>query len=73
MRCCSNLSWVALVENQNLRTAAASVEQYRNQLVIARFDLAPALSYNSHAFLFHTQNNANTIPTGGGVPIVLPN
>lgn len=64
---------IALVENQDLRTAMASVEQYRNQLIIAKFDLAPSLSYSSHAFLFNTQKNANTIPTGGGTPIVLPN
>ena len=64
---------IALVENQDLRTAMASVEQYRNQLIIAKFDLAPSLSYNSHAFLVNTQKNANTIPTGGGAPIVLPN
>jgi multidrug efflux system outer membrane protein len=63
---------IALTENQDLRTAAASVEQYRNQLIISRFDLAPSLSYNSHTFLFQTQKNANTIPTGSGVPIVLP-
>jgi multidrug efflux system outer membrane protein len=63
---------IALVENQDLRTAVASVEQYRNQLVISRFDLAPSLSYNSHAFLFQTQKNANTIPTGSGAPIVIP-
>ncbi|WHZ22384.1 MAG: Efflux transport system, outer membrane factor (OMF) lipoprotein [Nitrospira sp.] len=63
---------IALVENQDLRTAMATVEQYRNQVVMARFDLAPSLSYNSHAFLFQTQKNANTIPTGGGAPIVIP-
>jgi len=63
---------IALTENQDLRTAVASVEQYRNQLIISKFDLAPALSYNSHAFLFQTQKNANTLPTGGA-PIVLPN
>jgi len=64
---------IALTENQDLRTAVASVEQYRSQLIISKFDLAPSLSYNSHAFLFQTQKNANTLPTGSGAPIVLPN
>ncbi len=63
---------IALAENQDLRTAVASVEQYRNQLIISKFDLVPSLSYNSHAFLFQTQGNANTIPTGSAAPVVLP-
>lgn len=64
---------IALVENQDLRTAVASVEQYRNQLIISKWDLAPGLSYNSHAFLFHTsKSNAGTIPTGSGAPVVIP-
>lgn len=62
----------ALTENQDVRTAVASVEQYRAQLVMTRWDLAPALSYGGTAFLFQTSGgNATTIPGGGGA-IVLP-
>lgn len=63
---------IALAENQDLRTAVASVEQYQAQLVIARFDLAPSLSYSAHAFVFQAQGNATPLPTGGGAPILLP-
>jgi multidrug efflux system outer membrane protein len=63
---------IALEENQDLRTAVASVDQYRAQLVITRWDLAPSLGYSGHAFLFQTSGNAATVPTGGPAPIVLP-
>ena len=62
---------IALTENQDVRTAVASVEQYRAQLVMTRWDLAPSLSYGATAFLFQTQGSATTIPGGGGA-IVLP-
>jgi len=63
---------IALTENQDVRTAVASVDQYRAQLVMTRWDLAPALSYGGTAFLYQTQGgNATTIPGGGGA-IVLP-
>ena len=63
---------IALTENQDVRTAVASVEQYRAQLVMTRWDLAPALSYGGTAFLYQTSGgNATTIPGGGGA-IVLP-
>ena len=39
----------ALEENQDLRVAVASVEQFRAQLVIAKFDLAPSLGYTGEA------------------------
>jgi outer membrane protein, multidrug efflux system len=62
----------ALTENQDVRTAVASVEQYRAQLVMTKWDLAPSLSYGATAFLYQTQGgNATTIPGGGGA-IVLP-
>lgn len=64
---------IALVENQDLRTAAASVEQYRAQVVISKFDLAPSLSYGARAFVFQSQGNTSAIPTGGAAPIILPN
>lgn len=62
---------IALAENQDLRTAVASVEQYRAQLVMTRFDLAPSLGYGGTAFLYHTSGDATTIPGGGGA-IVIP-
>lgn len=63
---------IALTENQDVRTAISTVEQYRAQLVMTRFDLAPALSYGGTAFLYETSGgNATTIPGGGGA-IVLP-
>ncbi|HJT22463.1 MAG TPA: efflux transporter outer membrane subunit [Nitrospira sp.] len=62
---------IALVENQDVRTAVASIEQYRAQLVMTRWDLAPSLSYGGTAFLFQTTGNATTIPGGGGA-IVIP-
>ena len=36
---------IALEENQDLRVAVASVEQFRAQLIISKFDLAPSLGY----------------------------
>src|SRR5688500_9066456 len=44
---------IALTENQDVRTAVASVEQYRAQLVRTRWDLAPALAYGGTALLYH--------------------
>jgi multidrug efflux system outer membrane protein len=81
----ANLSWwellkdnelqklirIALAENQDVRTAIATVEEYRAQLVMTRWDLAPALSYGGTAFLYQTSGNATTIPGGGGA-IVIP-
>ena len=46
---------IALTENQDVRTAVASVDQYRAQLVMTKWDLAPSLSYGATAFLFQTQ------------------
>jgi multidrug efflux system outer membrane protein len=66
-----NLIRIALAENQDVRTAVASVEQYRAQLVMTRWDLAPSLSYSGQAFLYQTSGNATTIPGSGGA-IVIP-
>ncbi len=67
-----NLIRIALEENQDVRTAVASVEQYRAQLVMTRFDLAPAVSYGASAFAYDTSGgNATTIPGSGGA-IVIP-
>ncbi len=48
----------ALEENLDLRVAAAAVEQFQNQLVIAKFDLVPSLGYTANAFTYHNTNNA---------------
>lgn len=66
-----NLIRIALVENQDVRTAVASIEQYRAQLIMTRWDLAPSLSYGGSAFLYNASGNAATIPGGGGA-IVIP-
>lgn len=67
-----NVMQIALAENQDVRTAMASVDQYRAQLVMTKWDLAPSLSYGASAFMYHTSGgDATTIPGGGGA-IVLP-
>jgi len=66
-----NLIRIALTENQDVRTAVASVDQYRAQLIQTKWDLAPSLSYGATAFVFDTTGNATTIPGGGGA-IVIP-
>jgi len=67
-----NVMQIALTENQDVRTAVASVDQYRAQLVMTKWDLAPSLSYGASAFMYHTTGgDATTIPGGGGA-IVLP-
>lgn len=63
----------ALQENQDLRTAVASVEEFQAQLVISRFDLAPSLGYEGRAFVFKTDNDTLALPSGGTGGIVIPN
>lgn len=59
----------AIEENLDLRIAAANIEEFRAQLVIAKFDLAPSLGYSGTAFGLRN-TNSNVIPVGGpGVPI----
>jgi multidrug efflux system outer membrane protein len=65
-----NLIRVALAENQDVRTAVSSIEQYRAQLIMTRFDLAPALSYNATAFLYNTSGTAATIPGTAGAVVI---
>jgi multidrug efflux system outer membrane protein len=62
----------ALEENQDLRTAVASVEEFRAQLVISRFDLAPSLEYGGQAFLYNASRNAVGIPLPGGGGVFFP-
>lgn len=56
----------ALEENQDVRTAAASVEEFQAQLVISRFDLAPSVGYGGQAFVFNSARNSVGIPMPGG-------
>jgi multidrug efflux system outer membrane protein len=62
----------ALEENQDLRTAVASVEEFQAQVVISRFDLAPSLGYGGQAFVYSSDGNVIGLPTGGGGGIFLP-
>ncbi|CAI4032082.1 RND efflux system, outer membrane factor lipoprotein [Nitrospira tepida] len=62
----------ALQENQDLRTAVASVEEVQAQLVIARFDLAPSLGYEGRAFVFKTERDTLALPSGGTGGITIP-
>lgn len=54
----------ALEENLDLRVAAAAVEEFHNQLVIAQFDLVPSLDYSGDGLFYHNTNNG--LSTGGG-------
>lgn len=59
----------ALEENQDLRVAVASVEQFRAQLIISKFDLAPSLGYTGEAAMYHnTKSNALTFGSGSIIP-----
>jgi len=62
----------ALEENQDVRTAAASVEEFQAQLVISRFDLAPSLGYGGQAFVFNAERNSVAIPMPGGGGVFVP-
>jgi multidrug efflux system outer membrane protein len=62
----------ALEENQDVRTAAASVEEFQAQLVISRFDLAPSLGYGGQAFVFNANRDAVGIPAPGGGGAFIP-
>jgi multidrug efflux system outer membrane protein len=62
----------ALEENQDVRTAAASVEEFQAQLVISRFDLAPSLGYGGQAFVFNAARNSVGIPMPGGGGVFVP-
>jgi len=60
----------ALQENQDLRVAVASVEQFRAQLMISKFDLAPSLGYTGEATTYH---NTNSQALAFGPGAILPN
>jgi multidrug efflux system outer membrane protein len=60
-----NLIRAGLGENLDLQIAAANIEEFQAQLMIAKFDLVPSLNYSGNAFgLLNT--NDNVFPVGGG-------
>ena len=59
---------IALEENLDLQIAAANIEEFQAQLMIAKFDLVPSLNYSGTAFGFRN-TNSNVFPIGpGAVP-----
>lgn len=60
---------MAIEENLDLQIAAANIEEFRAQLMIAKFDLVPSLDYSGTAFGFRN-TNSNVFPIGpGAVPL----
>jgi multidrug efflux system outer membrane protein len=55
----------SLQENLDLQIAAANIEQFQAQLMIAKFDLVPSFNYTGHAFGFRN-TNSNVFPVGDG-------
>ncbi|HET6675174.1 MAG TPA: efflux transporter outer membrane subunit, partial [Nitrospiraceae bacterium] len=62
---------ISLAENQDLRVAVASVEQFRAQLLISKFDLAPSLGYQAGGLTFHNTND-QALTFGEGISIPNP-
>lgn len=58
----------ALEENLDLRVAAAAVEEFNNQLVIAKFDFAPSLGYQGEGMYYHNTNNGLSTGNGAVIP-----
>jgi outer membrane protein, multidrug efflux system len=59
----------SLVENLDLQIATANIEDFRAQLMAAKFDLVPSFNYSGTAFGLRNTNN-NVLPIGGGaVPV----
>lgn len=55
----------ALAENLDLQIAAANIEQFQAQLMIAKYDLVPSFDYNGSVFGLRN-TNSNVIPLAGG-------
>jgi multidrug efflux system outer membrane protein len=55
----------ALMENLDLQIATASIDEFQSRLMIAKFDLIPAFSYEGTAFGFRN-TNTSAFPIGGG-------
>lgn len=62
----------ALQENLDLQIAAANIEEFQAQLMIAKFDLVPSLNYTGSVFGFRNTND-NVVPlAGGALPTTTP-
>jgi multidrug efflux system outer membrane protein len=62
----------ALAENLDLQIAAANIEQFQAQLMIAKYDLIPSFDYNGHVLGFRNTNE-NVLPIdAGGIPTTSP-
>jgi multidrug efflux system outer membrane protein len=62
----------SLQENLDLQIAAANIEEFQAQLMIAKFDLVPSLNYSGSVFGFRNTND-NVVPlAGGAIPTTIP-
>jgi multidrug efflux system outer membrane protein len=55
----------ALQENLDLQIAAANIQEFQAQLMIAKFDLVPSFNYSGSVFGFRNTND-NVVPLAGG-------
>ena len=55
----------ALAENLDLQIAAANIEQFQAQLMIAKYDLVPSFDYKGSVFGLRNTNN-NVVPLAAG-------
>ncbi len=55
----------SLQDNLDLQIAAANIEEFQAQLMIAKYDLVPSATYSGTAFGFRN-TNSNVFPVGGG-------
>src|SRR5262249_44408108 len=58
----------ALQENLDLQIAAANIEEFQAQLMIAKFDLVPSFNYSGSVFGFRNTNDAVVPLAGGAIP-----
>jgi len=62
----------ALQENLDLQIAAANIEEFQAQLMIAKFDLVPSFKYSGSVFGFRNTND-NIVPlAAGAIPTTTP-
>ena len=60
---------IALQENLDLQIAAANIEEFQAQLMIAKFDLVPSLDYSGVAFGYRNTNNSVFTVGSGAIPL----
>ena len=62
----------SLQENLDLQIAAANIQEFQAQLMIAKFDLVPSFNYSGSVFGFRNTND-NVVPlAGGAIPTTTP-